>query len=361
MYKLLLLSILAETVSTVEIRKHLLSWNIERSIKRIAPKQTKVYWNIPTFQCDYHQLNFTGLATKYGIIQNEKDRFHGDQINILYDPGDFPAILKNGSASVLRNGGVPQAGNLTKHLEIFAAFLDELIPDDEFAGVGVIDFESWRPIFRQNFGVLEEYKNLSIAIEKRKHPFWPTTWIEKEAKIQFESSARKFMEETLFLAKLMRPNATWGYYGYPYCFNMSPNNMRGGCPKEVVEENNRLEWLFELTDNLYPSIYLENIRLNESDRVKLIEGRIEESHRVIKRMNKKENTNIVPYFWYKYHDTHEFLSKNDLFNAFTVLASSDINGLVIWGSSNDVNTKKKCIDDYQYIDNILGPLLQFNF
>nr|XP_023016548.1 hyaluronidase-like [Leptinotarsa decemlineata] len=322
-------------------------------------RQAKVYWNIPTFQCDSQKLNFTRLAEKYAIVHNANDMFRGDKITILYDPGSFPAILKDGSKTFLRNGGVPQKGNLTKHLEIFRALLKELIPDENFSGIGIIDFESWRPIFRQNFGVLSEYKNLSISIEKRRHPFWPSVWIEKEATNRFETFAKKFMEQTLSAARIIRPNATWGYYAYPYCFNMSPNNMQQKCPKEVIEENNRIQWLFLNDDNFYPSIYLPNLRLTENEKVQMIQGRIEESRRIKKQFNR--TSKIIPYFWYKYQDTNKFVTKTDLSNAFGVLSKSDIDGLVIWGSSNDVNSKQKCLDLYHYIDNTLGPLLVNSF
>lgn len=42
---------------------------------------------------------------------------------------------------------------------------------------------------------------------------------------------------------------------------------------------------------------------------------------------------------------------------FTVLGSSHIDGVILWGSSNDVNTRTKCLELYQYIDEELGPLI----
>lgn len=107
------------------------------------------------------------------------------------------------------------------------------------SGIGIIDFEHWRPIFRQNFGPLMQYKNYSIKVETSRHPGWPLKWIEKEASRRFEISAKNFMETTMMVAKFLRPNATWGYYAYPYCFNMAPNSMKKDCPKEVIDENNR--------------------------------------------------------------------------------------------------------------------------
>lgn len=104
--------------------------------QKFAPSRFDIFWNIPTFQCDSHKLNFTDLAAKYGIIQNPNDRFQGNEIAILYDPGSFPAILKtaDGSGIILRNGGVPQEGNLTVHLELFQEIVDGLIPNENFSG-----------------------------------------------------------------------------------------------------------------------------------------------------------------------------------------------------------------------------------
>ncbi|RZB39276.1 Glyco hydro 56, Piwi, PAZ and/or DUF1785 domain containing protein [Asbolus verrucosus] len=325
-------------------------------LQRNPPKKTSYYWNVPTFQCDWHKLNFTGLAEKFGIIQNENDRFRGDEIVILYDPGSFPAILKDNTKTIRRNGGVPQEGNLTLHLTLFEEMVNELIPDDEFSGLGIIDFESWRPIYRQNFGTLAPYKELSVEIERQAHPFWPKVLLEKEAARRFEFHARKFMEETIVLAQQLRANATWGYYAYPYCFNMSPNNMKMACPNEVLKENDRIDWLFNASDNLHPSLYLSGGRLTPKEKMQMIEGRVNEAHRVAAYVKTKTHEpKIVPYFWYKYHGGQTFLSKEDVFNSFLTLSTLDVDGVVIWGSSNDVNTKAKCLELYEYVDNVLGP------
>jgi Hyaluronidase len=48
----------------------------------------------------------------------------GEKITILYDPGFFPAL---GTNNERRNGGVPQEGNLAKHLEIYREHVNELV------------------------------------------------------------------------------------------------------------------------------------------------------------------------------------------------------------------------------------------
>lgn len=101
-----------------------------------------------------------------------------------------------------RNGGVPQSGNLTEHLKIYRQHVEELVPDKLNSGLVIIDFESWRfastkdpekrfkttkhfrPIFRQNFGALQSYKDVSYQIEKQRHPFWQRQRQEAEVLLQ---------------------------------------------------------------------------------------------------------------------------------------------------------------------------------
>lgn len=166
--------------------------------------------------------------------------FSGSAISILYDPGKFPALLENSSSGALvqRNGGVPQQGNLNEHLQVFRKHINELVPDANNNGLAIIDFESWRPVYRQNFGTLQPYRDLSEQIERKHHPLMPDKRIEAEATRNFEKAGRTFMENSIDLARKMRPRAKWGYYGLPYCFNGKGTAIED-CPREVKEENNR--------------------------------------------------------------------------------------------------------------------------
>lgn len=159
-------------------------------------------------------------------------------MSILYDPGKFPALLQNASSGkyFARNGGVPQAGSLDDHLLVFYQHINELVPDPNNNGLAVIDFESWRPVYRQNFGTLQPYKDLSVRLVRQEHPLWPDRRIEVEASKRFEEFARMFMANSIQVARNMRPYAKWGYYGLPYCFNGRGDSIED-CPPEVRREN----------------------------------------------------------------------------------------------------------------------------
>ncbi|XP_034951790.1 LOW QUALITY PROTEIN: hyaluronidase-like [Chelonus insularis] len=338
-------------------------WGIEQvshddpdSLHMLPFTKFQVYWNVPTFMCHQYGIFFNQVFDNFEIIQNSNDTFLGNNIAILYDPGFFPALLKNSNGTIyIRNGGVPQEGNLHKHLEMFKAHVQEQV-DYNFSGLGIIDFESWRPIFRQNWGSLAHYRDYSYKIEEKRHPFMNEKIIKRLATKRFEDFAKIFMEETINLAKYLRPNAYWSYYGYPQCFNLTPKQPNTQCDNQLRKENDEISWLWERENALLPSIYFPR-DLDVKTKVGLINGRLNEAWRIAKKF--KPQPKILPYFWYKYRDSQDtFLSYNDLIHGFQEILNQKVNGFVIWGSSNDVNTQQKCFELRNYLNNILGPLVK---
>ncbi|CAH0403295.1 unnamed protein product [Chilo suppressalis] len=317
---------------------------------RQEAKPFQVYWNVPTMQCKSKKIPFENLYERYGIIQNTGDSFRGDEIAILYDPGVFPALLKNETSGKFkfRNGGVPQEGDLEKHWSAFRKVLEQSIPDPEFSGIGIIDFESWRPIFRQNFGVLAPYKDFSYQIERKLHWFWPEKAIQAKARQRFEEAARSFMLSTLVIAREMRPRAAWGYYAFPYCFN-TPSTASGSCSSTVKEENDKLGWLWRESTALYPSTYLSR-GVSAVTAASLVQARVLEASRL------KRQAPIMPYFWYRYREGG-FLTKDVLDAVIKTFYNSNASGFIIWGSSNDVNTAEKCKNLLNYTEEVLGPAI----
>lgn len=265
--------------------------------------------------------------------------FRGSQISILYDPGNFPALLENSSSSKLvsRNGGVPQLGDLTRHLKEFRSQLDLLVPDKNNDGIIVIDFESWRPTFRQNFGVLKPYQSLSMQLEQNKSSYnIPKKELEKRATKEFESAGKTFMLESLREGKRLRPNARWGYYAFPYCFNGRKNNPEQ-CPSEVTAENRDISWLFKNTDIILPSVYMSE-KMPMDYRVKMVKGRVAEAKKM-SMYSRPNNGQIYTYIRYCYTDTLNYLEEHILINAMDAMVRGGSEGVILWGSSNDLNTR----------------------
>lgn len=111
-------------------------YDLARNRRPRANDGFKVLWNVPSFQCYKYGVNFSSVSASWGITQNPEDSFRGEDIAILYDPGLFPALLPTtvGRSPELRNGGVPQQGDLSLHLSRFREDVDKLLPDTRFSG-----------------------------------------------------------------------------------------------------------------------------------------------------------------------------------------------------------------------------------
>ena len=59
-----------------------------------------------------------------------------------------------------------------------------------FRGLGVLDFESWRPTFYTNFGSMRVYQTESKNLVKLRHPEYNKTMVEKLAQAEWNAAAR---------------------------------------------------------------------------------------------------------------------------------------------------------------------------
>ena len=132
--------------------------------------------------------------------------------------GLFPSL----KAGVPVNGGVPQAANLSAHLAELRATVVHFVPDPDWDGLAVFDFEEWTNIWELMVdggtpGGWHSiaYQNYSIELERRAHPRWSEGALVAAAKANFETAATEFLVETLRTCSALRPKAKWGFYGYP--------------------------------------------------------------------------------------------------------------------------------------------------
>lgn len=232
----------------------------------------------------------------------------GDKIAILYDPGDWPKIetLQDGRI-IYKNGGLPQNGSLDLHLRQFEVDVDRFIPNKTFDGVAVIDFECWRPSFRQNFGELKVYRDLTLLEVNKKHPSWSRDQIEAQGKIIFETAATNFVNRTIMRARKLRPLAKWGFYAFPHCFNRYRDQLER-CPDQVMAENNKL--MFMYPSAVYPSIYITQNQTSTT-LTKFVQGKMSETERVL-QMTGNPNMMKLAFVRYQYTDSMDFMKSVSL-------------------------------------------------
>ena len=77
-----------------------------------------------------------------------------------WNEGVWPTINTKTTPYTIINGGVPQAGNLSLHIEYIKENAPLWIPDPNWNGNAVIDFEEWTTIWEYIDGSI--YQNYSI-------------------------------------------------------------------------------------------------------------------------------------------------------------------------------------------------------
>ncbi|XP_072329239.1 hyaluronidase-1-like isoform X2 [Scyliorhinus torazame] len=240
-----------------------------------------VIWNIPTGKCKTHrgvdlQLN------DFNIVTNQNEVFMGGNITIFYIEqfGKYPHYDKGHTV----NGGLPQNTSLTGHIKKMEADIKRYLPSSSYRGLAIIDWEEWRPQWVRNWGSKSIYRDKSLELVQAKHSLWTADQILEKAKWEFDTAARNFMGQTLNVAHIRRPQALWGYYLFPDCYNYHYNNdfshYDGKCPKVEFGRNDQLHWLWEKSKALYPSIYMEEILKSSEQGKRFVRARVQEAMRV---------------------------------------------------------------------------------
>ncbi|XP_074527438.1 hyaluronidase-1 [Halichoeres trimaculatus] len=315
-------------------------------------------WNAPTASCLSQYGVDLDLGT-FSIIGNKNQTFMGDNITIFYAEklGLYPRYTSQSEAV---NGGVPQNASLDEHLRAASDNIRTYIPDRDFQGLAVVDWESWRPVWERNWDSKQVYWEGSRALVKSRHPDWSPSQVEAAARVDFEKAGRRFMEETLKLGQEERPNGLWGFYGFPNCYNYyseKSKNYTGECPSVEVKRNNELSWLWNVSTALYPDIYL-SLELRGLGKEVLLYTH----HRILEAMrtgaqSAPSTPPVFPYARIVYTYTLDFLSQEHL--AYTIGESAALGsaGVVLWGDHEFARSKATCEAVKSYIDGTLGPYL----
>lgn len=266
-------------------------------------------WNAPTELC-VGKFDEPLDMSLFSLIGSPRKESTGQKVTIFYADrlGYYPFI---DTKNVQINGGIPQLGNLQKHLDKAETDILHYIPTDN-VGLAVIDWEEWRPTWIRNWKPKDIYRNKSIELVQQQNPQINITDAIKRAKEEFEKAGKNFMLETLKLGKSLRPNHLWGYYLFPDCYNhnyASPN-YKGSCPDIEKRRNDGINWLWKESTALYPSIYLKSNIHSSVKAALFVRNRVQEAIRVSQEPNPQNPLPIFVYARLVFTDvTSEFLSQ----------------------------------------------------
>ena len=350
-------------------------------------------WNSPwPSACAGYPSGALGPAavTRWGVRANAGAAFGGAAVTTLYNHpgaytlGDWPSLWPNGS--VAANGGIPQRGNLTRHLARVATDVVALFPDPEHAGLVVIDWEEWQPYL--NPRATTAYANASFAAAGGDVAAAVAAW---------NASSLEFMARTLETAVALRPRAAWGFYGLVGCYGQW-DVAAGGCAAASRARNDALAPLWRAGSALFPSIYSAcrySAGAGQSAPPHCLpdasQANATEAQKIALTLQEVQRVNgggrgggggggggggrvpVWPFTWYTLY-THTcakpppvglghcplMRAAPDLDAEFALARHSGAaDGLVVWGSNGDVRAgTDDCAEFGAYLNETLGPLLQ---
>uniref|UniRef100_A0A8C5L7D7 Hyaluronidase n=1 Tax=Jaculus jaculus TaxID=51337 RepID=A0A8C5L7D7_JACJA len=282
--------------------------NLARGSKDpMAPSQPFItIWNADTQWClEKHGVDVD--VSVFDVVVNPGQTFHGPNMTIFYSwqLGTYPYYTSTGEPIF---GGLPQNASLDAHLSRTFQDIQTAMPVPDFSGLAVIDWEAWRPRWVYNWDTKDIYRQRSRALVKAQHPDWPATRVEAAAQDQFQKAAQQWMDATLQLGEVLRPQGLWGYYGFPDCYNydfLSPN-YTGQCPPNIHAQNDQLWWLWNHSRALYPSIYLPAALKGTGKAQMFVRHRVLEAFRVAKKA-RAPSLPVLPYVQIFYEMTNDLL------------------------------------------------------
>uniref|UniRef100_A0A8C5KGA4 Hyaluronidase n=1 Tax=Jaculus jaculus TaxID=51337 RepID=A0A8C5KGA4_JACJA len=314
-------------------------------------------WNAPTDKCLGKYSEPIDLKI-FSLKGSPKKSLTGQGVTIFYTDrlGYYPHI---DSSQTSKYGGIPQLGLLKDHLDKAKTDILYYMPMDN-VGLAVIDWEDWRPTWERNWKPKDIYRNKSVELVQQQNAQLSLSEAIKLAKEEFEKAGRSFMEETLKLGKALRPNHFWGYYLFPDCYNhrIHDPNYSGFCPNIEKQRNDALDWLWNQSTALYPSIYLRSDLKSNPNAALYVRGRVQEAIRVSKVPDARNPLPIFVYTRLVFTDKiFEFLSQYDLVNTIGETVALGVSGMVIWGTTALARSMKTCLTLHDYMETTLNPYL----
>lgn len=263
-------------------------------------------WNGDTHAC----LKDYGVdvdVSVFDVVANKEQSFQGPNMTIFYrkELGTYPYYTPTGEPVF---GGLPQNASLVTHLAHTFQDIQAAIPEPDFSGLAVIDWEGWRPRWAFNWDSKDIYRQRSLELVRAEHPDWPETLVETVAQDQFQEAAQAWMAGTLQLGQVLRPRGLWGYYRFPDCYSydfLSPN-YTGQCSQSIRDQNDQLGWLWNQSYALYPSIYLPAALMGTGKSQMYVRHLVQEAFRVA-IASRDPHVPIFPYVQIFYETTDYLL------------------------------------------------------
>lgn len=263
----------------------------------------------------------------------------------------------------------------TQHQAKFNSDLVATVPDANFAGIVLLDYEAWWPCWEWSSSAVQSAWTNYIKTQRTDlltgHP---TSEWDGIIQTEYKKEARKYYETTVGYIRALRPKARISFYGLPlrsfWIFNGVPQyGVDLNRYRQIHEQD--LGWYFDLVDVICPSIYpvykvgvpaggnIQDPSANEA----YILGMVSEAVR------NSRGKPVYPFFTLKYHISsgyaNEFVNAINLRQGLEIPRQAGAAGVVIWDffySDTELNAWQSFYDSTarDFINNVIYPGLPGN-
>lgn len=220
------------------------------------------------------------------------------------------------------NGGLPQLADLENHLARVRRDVVAALPNPDWDGFAVIDYEAWHLLWEY---MPEKYREESRKVVRAQHPNLPETQVEEIAKGQFENAAMRFLTETLDLCRQLRPKARWGMYGYPQSAR--------------AQRLEREKAFYTHVDALFPSVYARkwSVAQGKPKQGQATLSRYKNRIKAVVQASRAiaQDRPVLVYTWPRYNTSNatygrSLLNDMDLKAMLTDPAAAGADGVILW-------------------------------
>ncbi len=269
------------------------------------------------------------------------------------------------------------------HLAKVASDVQAAIPDPNFSGIALIDFETFRAIWDRTPNIPSDedetahdhdFKDDWRDYIERTHPeFANMNEDDQELFLRdtYEDAVKNLFLQTLAVCREVRPHAKWGFHGYPIRFFKN----RREAPTNVISYddgshngsrlNDRLQWMWDAEDVISPSIYPPRVvaapgedicedQCSAAEEVEFIQNMIREARRV------SNGKPVIPAIANIYNTPHDCLYGQDvadetLYDEIMIPALAGADGVTLWGNL----TSRSDMQHWQWLlDHKMLPLMK---
>lgn len=281
--------------------------------------------------------------------------------NVYGWAGLMPRINSDGSTV---NGGLPQRGNVTLHLQKLAKDLAKILPANA-SGACLLDWEFWRCEWNYTGAV---YQNASlVAAAQGLPPGTPQQQVLAAAIQQWGAGTRAFYEASLTAVQSWYPNCLTGMYAYPQN-DWSFGGYVGSQAAARRAENDALPWLWRASSALYPSIYLTSPGASIYDgqtTEQYVGSTVSEALRLARGVAPPlQQPLVLPLAWYVYDAfprpaVWQVLTQADTQVVASVPMQLGADALVLWGAVGNPPFAPQPLA--QYLQATLGPAMNATY